>query len=327
MADLTFNPGFRQRSDCAVIVACDANYLPYASVLARQLAPLAGAGFDILIGGPDPETLPGGLIAAGIGHVAARDPVLEARLPLDARRSVATYMDVFLARALRGIYRRILVLDADILHDRGDPAGLFAAGMHGHAVAAVRDHQQWRRPNRRSGDQKKLGWAAAPYFNAGVVMFDLAAWAEADMPARCAEFAATRLAGVGRDQALLNGVLHGDWAEMSPMWNWQYTWASSYLTQMADPCLIHFIGPKKPWRPDARGVVPMRWRMAYDGLHHMFPDAGGIAPDLDVRAFPPAGEIRRALWRQFRAAGPMAAYLARFPDIYTILPGQPQPAA
>ena len=32
------SPGFRQTSDRAVIVACDAGYLPYASVVAGQLA-------------------------------------------------------------------------------------------------------------------------------------------------------------------------------------------------------------------------------------------------------------------------------------------------
>lgn len=325
MSGPVFSPAFSQGSDHAVIVACDAGYLPYASVLAEKLSAMSGQGFDILIGGPESVALPGRLSAAGIGHVAVRDPQLEARLPLDSRRSLATYMDLFLAHALRGIYHRILVLDADILHERGDPSNLLRGDMHGHAVAAVRDNQQWRRPGKRVRDQVKLRRPAAPYFNAGVVLFDTEAWADADLPARAAEFAATRLAGVGRDQALLNGVLNGDWAEISPLWNWQFTWASSYLAAMAEPCLVHFIGPKKPWLESAAGVVPMRWREVYQGLEADFPDMPPLPDGLGRRTFPPASGIRRALWRQFRAAGQMESYLARFDGPDTILPGTVPP--
>lgn len=315
-------PGFRQTAETAVIVACDGNYLPYAGVVAAQLAAARtgggaaciGAGFDVLIGSPEPLDLPGPLRAAGIGHVAARDAALEGALPLDARRSLATYMEIFLAEALRGMWQRILVLDADILFDRGDPGRLLAADMRGRAVAAVRDNRQWRNPAKRTPDHVKLRRPASPYFNAGVVMIDTEAWAAADLPARCADFARTRLAGVGRDQALVNGVLEGDWTELSPLWNWQFTWASAHLSAMADPCLVHFIGPEKPWLASAAGIVPMRWRAAYAGLP---PEKA--APDLARRAWPDRRRLSRALLRQWRAAGPMLDYLGRFADEYTTL--------
>lgn len=318
MSEPVFTPGGSPRHDCAVIVACDATYLPYAAVVALQLARAAPA-CDLLIGSPEPLELPAVLRGAGIGHVAARLPLVEEALPLDSRRSLATYMDVFLAAALRGIYRRILVLDADILHDRGDPARLMAADMGGHALAAVRDNRQWRQPRKRVPDFHRLGWAAAPYFNAGVVMIDPQAWADRDLPARCAAFARRHLAGLGRDQALLNGTLHGDWAEISPLWNWQFTWASSHLAGMADPCLIHFIGPGKPWLDRSAGVVPMRWRAPYgDFLAQHFPAARRPA-DAGLRHWPARRDLGRSLLRQWRAAGPMLDYLSRFPDEYTLL--------
>ena len=214
-----------------------------------------------------------------------------------------------LARALAGRWRRILVLDADILLERGDPTPLLAADLRGRAVAAVRDNRQWRNPAKRTPDQKQLGRPAAPYFNAGVVLIDTDAWAAADLSARCAAFARSHLAGIGRDQALLNGVLNGDWTEMSPLWNWQFTWASAHLTAMADPCLVHFIGPAKPWLAAAAGIVPMRYRAAYAGL-----PPGLAAPDLTRRAWPDRRALGRALLRQWRAAGPMLDYLAAFPD-------------
>ncbi|WP_374303629.1 glycosyltransferase, partial [Paracoccus sp. (in: a-proteobacteria)] len=218
-----------------------------------------------------------------------------------------------------GVYRRILVLDADILHERGDPARLLAADMRGRAVAAVRDNRQWRNPAKRVPDFRRLGWPAAPYFNAGVVMIDTAAWAAQDLPARCAAFARRHLKGLGRDQALLNGTLRGDWAEISPLWNWQFTWASSHLSGMADPCLIHFIGPAKPWQDRSAGVVPMRWRLPYGAfLAEHFPDAPRPA-DPDRRHWPARRDLGRSLLRQWRAAGPMLDYLARFSDEYTLV--------
>lgn len=317
MMDAKFSAGWAPGSDGAVIVACDANYLPYAALPALALA--GRGGFDVLIGGPEPLDLPGFLREAGVGQVASCPEALNAALPLDARRSLAAYMHVFLAGSLRGVYRRILVIDTDIIYERGDPARLLRADMHGHAVAAVRDNRQWRHPSKRVPDQRRLGRPAAPYFNSGVVMIDPERWAETDMPARCAAFARDRLAGIGRDQALVNGVLDGDWAEINPLWNWQFTGASSLLAGMADPCMIHFIGPKKPWLDSSAGVVPMRWRAPYGAcLARHFPDRPHAA-EPDRRHWPDRWTLGKILFRQWRASGPMLDYLNRFPDEYTLL--------
>ena len=82
-----FSDGFTPCHDVAVIVACDANYLPYAAIPALQLA---GGDYDVLIGGPEPLSLSPLLTDAGIGHVAAVDSAILDALPTDARRSIAT---------------------------------------------------------------------------------------------------------------------------------------------------------------------------------------------------------------------------------------------
>ncbi len=315
----TFSPDFRPQSDLAVIVACDANYLPYAATPALAMAAQPGREYDVLIGGPEPVEMPAPLRAAGIGHVAARDEALLDALPLDARRSLATYMELFLGNALRGHYRRILVIDADILYERGDPARLMRADMLGHAVAAVRDNRQWRSPGRKVAEFQKLGEPAHPYFNAGVVMIDTEGFAAEDLPARSETFARNHLAGLGRDQALMNGMLKGDWAEISPLWNWQFTNASTHLTSMADPCLIHFIGTRKPWLASSQGIVPMRMRAAFGQvLRQHFPHVPPV-PEAERRHWPSPGALRAALFRQWRAAGAMMRYLNRFPDAYTLV--------
>ncbi|WBU51818.1 glycosyltransferase [Paracoccus sp. SCSIO 75233] len=313
-----FSAGFSPRHDVAVIVACDANYLPYAAIPALQLA-RPGRDFDVLIGGPETLELPQFLRDAGIGHVAALDDTIIDALPTDARRSIATYMELFLARALHGVYRRILVLDSDVIFERGDPGRLLRADMRGHAVAAVRDNRQWRSPKRRVAEFRKLNRPAAPYFNAGVVMIDTEGWAGAGLSAEAADFARDHLVGLGRDQALMNGVLYGNWAEISPLWNWQFTWSSAHLMSMADPCLIHFIGPHKPWLDSADTRVPMRLRKDYARiLPEHFPDAPrGTA--LDRRHWPAGRELGKSLFKQWRAVGPMLDYLGRFADEYTLL--------
>ena len=194
-----FAPGFSPRSDVAVIIACDARYLPYAAVPALQLAAQPARGFDVLIGSQQRVELPQSLASAGIASFGAVDPDLAGSLPGDARRSLATYMDVFAARAMAGVYRRILVLDADVVIDGGDPARLMSADMRGRAIAAVRDNRQWRNPGKLAPEFRTMGWKAAPYFNAGVVMADPAAWVAQDLPARSAAFARDHLARLGRD--------------------------------------------------------------------------------------------------------------------------------
>ena len=212
-ADPDFTPGFSQRHDCAVILACDAAYLPYAAVPALQLAALPDRRFDVLIGSPQRVDLPASLAGAGIAAFGAVDPDLAGSLPGDARSD---------------------------------------------------------------------------------------------------------LARLGRDQALLNGILRGNWAEMSPLWNWQFTWASSHLLGMADPFVIHFIGPTKPWLAQSASVVPTRYRELYARLA---PDIrpADLPAGLDRRHWPTARALRRALGRQWRAAGPMLDYLNRFPDPYALL--------
>ncbi|MBV0891762.1 glycosyltransferase [Paracoccus sp. Z118] len=317
MTSPVFLPGFAPGHDCAVIVACDAAYLPYAAVPALQLTALPQRGFDVLIGSPELLALPAALTDAGIAAVGAMDVTLAESLPGDVRRTLATYMDVFLAGALAGVYRRILVLDADVVFERGDPARLLAADMRGRALAAVRDNRQWRNPAKLAPEFRTLGWTAAPYFNAGVVMIDPEAWAAQDLPARCTAFARQHLARLGRDQALLNGVLHGGWAEISPLWNWQFTWASSHLLGMADPFAVHFIGPLKPWLASSAGTVPMRYRSLYARLPDDIRPAN-LPEGLERRHWPQPRALRRALGRQWRAAGPMLAYLNRFPDPYAL---------
>ena len=111
-------------------------------------------------------------------------------------------------------------------------------------------------------------------------------------------------------------MLHGGWAEISPVWNWQYTWASRLFEAMADAHVVHFIGPKKPWT-HAGGELPLRFRRAYRAFFaEHFPEApvgeDGVAP-MANRAF-----LQRSLAKHLLSAHKMSAYLERFPSDLTV---------
>lgn len=123
---------------------------------------------------------------------------------------------------------------------------------------------------------------------------------------------------IGLDQDLLNAVLHGGWAEISPVWNWQYTWASRLFEAMAGAHVVHFIGPKKPWTHDG-GELPLRFRRAISGLFHgAFPGGarwGATGWPMANRAF-----WAKAMGKHLLSMGKMAAYLERFPTDLTVIP-------
>lgn len=307
-------PGDR---DDAVVIACDAAYHPYASFLAWQLA-LAqpDRSFDIVIASETPLAAPRVIADLGVRHVTIDAEETLGRLPTDARRSRAAYLWMALPHALD--YRRLLAVDADIFHERGDPAPLLRVDMLGGAIAAVRDNKQWRTPGRRVKEFRALGWDAAPYFNSGVVLIDCERYRSDGILARAMTLARdTRGALSFVDQGLINCTLRGEWAELSPVWNWQYTWASSWLVAATDPNLVHFIGRRKPWR-DAAGVLPTRYTAPYGRfLEEQFPESERV-PHLTKRRSFDASAARRALFRHWRTARSMERYLARFPDSLTV---------
>ena len=112
-------------------------------------------------------------------------------------------------------------------------------------------------------------------------------------------------------------MLHGGWAEISPVWNWQYTWASRLFEAMEDAHVVHFIGPKKPWTHDG-GELPLRFRRAYSRFFAAhFPDQP-IAPD----GLPPHRNpafLRRMLVKHLVSAGKTCAYLDRFETDLTVI--------
>ena len=296
----------------AVVLACDAGYLPYALYAAQQIAMAhPQRDFDVTVYCCDAATLPPALADMGVtlGHLDGDNPF--AHGPDAGRHGHAAYLRLLLPSRALGRYRRLLYLDSDIVLNRPGLERLFGADLRGAALGAVRDNQQWRTPARRVKEFKTLGLPASPYLNSGVLLIDVERFVRDGVLEACLKrFAEQPQALFRHDQSLLNLVLKDRWTELSPVWNWQYTWSSRFFADLADPHLIHFIGPRKPWK-DTTHALPARFRNGYAGfLAQHFPGAEGAQLDPAGIGWPDS--LWRVFFKHALAAAPMKRYLDRF---------------
>ena len=141
---------------------------------------------------------------------------------------------------------RVLYIDADVLI-RGDLKELWNIDLGGKSLAAAPDVGI---PN----GHEMLGWKEVPYFNAGVLLMDLAL-VRARLPALQALVAEMK-GSLHQDQDVLNVHFKGDWQVLSLRWNAQGLGTyvqhrtperdALNLEAMKDPQIVHFTGPLHP---------------------------------------------------------------------------------
>lgn len=308
----------------AIIFCCDQNYLVFAAHAASQIAALhPQRDFDICICyGERPVTIPKSLeyLSIRLCHIQTGD--LFAGLRLDPGKSHDVYLRLALPSALADDYDRILYLDSDIFIQGGDFSALMDVDIAPHPIAAVRDNLQWRTPGRRPKQFKTLGLPSAPYFNAGVILMDVKRYNEQDLLTKCLTLGKENAEVMIRhDQNLYNSVLQGDWAELSPLWNWQFTWSSRMFAMQLEPHLVHFIGSTKPWK-DPTGELSPRFATAmkafaaahFPDLEVFHPNAGPLAPN--------SAKMRKVLVKHLLSASKTQRYLGRFTDDLDVITGK-----
>ncbi len=179
--------------------------------------------------------------------------------------SVETYYRLFLDSVFDPSVTRVVYLDADLVV-LGDLSRLNDLDLQGKTVAAALDiHvREWANVPYLA----TVGPAGAPYFNAGVLVIDLAAWRARGVGRRALAFLAEARDRVSYwDQDALNHALRDDWLELDPRWNrtshyWEQLTAGSLpfpteiASQLAHPYVVHFASGRKPWQeyrhPDRR---------------------------------------------------------------------------
>lgn len=161
-------------------------------------------------------------------------------LPLTLHLTKATYLRLAIPSLISA--EKVLYLDSDliVLHPLDE---LLAAPLGTSPLMAVRDidgeasHDLPMRPNVR-------------YFNAGVMLMNLAAWRLRGLSEQIIAFAKANPQRLKfADQCAINAVIVGDWLEAGPEFNFmrQY-WATGIR-----PRIIHFTGGTKPWHIRYKG--------------------------------------------------------------------------
>lgn len=304
----------------AIVFCCDTNYLPFAMHAAERIVQFAGnRDFDICVcHGVQDISMPPSLNDLGVRLCHIDTGGSFEGLRLDPGRTADVYLRIALPAAFAQDYDRILYMDADIFVQGGDFSALLDVDLGAHAIAAVRDNVQWRTPNRQNARNSMKGVPPSGYFNAGIMLMDVQAYRAQQIMDRCIAFGRMHRDTLKRhDQNLYNAVLLDDWAELSPMWNWQFSKAARLFSTLVSPHVIHFIGPAKPWK-DHEGQFEPRFLASYIRFMTKHFPQHSLPPEPKRRLTPDSLAVTKMLIKHLVSRKKLARYLARFPTDLTV---------
>jgi lipopolysaccharide biosynthesis glycosyltransferase len=240
-----------------VLFACDLNYLQHtAACIASLLENNPVYRFDVLVVGTE-SFQP---VAEKFTRSFEGNPRIDLRLqtfelptdigfPLHFHYTLETYIRFWIGDLLKP-YDRALYLDPDVIVT-GDIGPLWNADLQGRTVAAV--------PIPGSSRPEQHGMPPGSlYFNAGVILFDLAAWRTRSYREKCLKLLSeSPEKAFDSDQDILNLCLQNDWVPLEFKWNvisaFYFPWHDLKLSPDAveqirrEALIIHFNGGTKPW--------------------------------------------------------------------------------
>jgi lipopolysaccharide biosynthesis glycosyltransferase len=171
-------------------------------------------------------------------------------VPIWGRVVALTYERLAAADHVPAEHGRALFLDSDMLV-LADVGRLADTDLGSAVVAAVPD-PYIPRVSSVGGllNYEALALPAdASYFNAGVMVIDMARWRDGAVGAKALAFTRREAAFLQQyDQDSLNAVLAGRWMPLDPRWQVQPRVTNALgLPPAEDPFIIHFSGRLKPW--------------------------------------------------------------------------------
>ena len=275
-------------------------YVRHCAAMLRSLlaaSPDAHIAIDYLHGGDTSvreRELISGMVRAAGGEIAFHhvDDRWVAGLPIKGFTRKATWYRIALDELLPDA-DRVLYLDADLLVEES-VAPLWDMELGDSVLAAVSNVPELH--EKPYVERPELG--GDPYFNAGVLLLDLAAIRHEGLGERLRRHAVQHAARLRwRDQDALNEVLHDRRLALHPRWNCMnavmlFDWADEYFAPgeveqaRRRPAIRHFEGPtfNKPW--------------------HLLAEPAGSAAYRRHRLETP--------WPRFRPTGCTPANLARY---------------
>ncbi|MBX3584235.1 MAG: glycosyltransferase family 8 protein [Rhizobiaceae bacterium] len=249
-----------------VALACDDNFIPYASVVARRIAMLSSADFPIVIvsdGVSEANKKLAREFCPKVSFIEASFLLDGKNLPVHGSFSRAAHLRLFLDEILSD-FRSAVYIDSDV-SVLVDVAPLLEVMPRNGPIAATHDI-----PITIGGQYRSRLGMDAPYLNSGLMVMDLQAIRSDGIFVDTRQYASTypeRCFFV--DQDPLNAVLDGRWQVLDWRWN-----VLSHFTDRLPgrPFLRHFAG-YKPWAKKKVGIEKRfvdEWRT--DLLESPWPD-------------------------------------------------------
>jgi lipopolysaccharide biosynthesis glycosyltransferase len=172
------------------------------------------------------------------------------------RFSRAVFRRLFLDEILPAEIERIVTVDSDMLIARPGLSRLADFDLHGRPLAAAYDmiflmdfkgEDALVRQFQRS--RRSLGLAPdTPYFNAGLMAIDRAAWRAANLTERVTKALREDPKRFPfMEQDALNATLRGGFAPLSPRYNFMGDFFLLDLERRLEPIVLHFVNAPKPW--------------------------------------------------------------------------------
>jgi lipopolysaccharide biosynthesis glycosyltransferase len=260
--NLSTSPSYRPSSRASfvdVASSCDDNYAQHlaaviASILANASRP-AAFRFWILSAGLTPGNRSiFEKVAAKHGaalQILSIDPSKLKNAPVSGHISLASYYRIFLPELLPVSIEKIVYVDADLIVF-ADLQKLLDLPMGTDLVGAVQN------PRFHRWSSLHLS-PSMGYFNAGVLLINLAQWRKEDLQQKlCSLIDTDRESLKLHDQDALNRVVAGRWLRLDPRWNQQYSFflvgpkmlglsSGDYRRLLRRPFIAHYSGGSKPW--------------------------------------------------------------------------------
>ena len=179
----------------------------------------------------------------------------DANLSGRGRFSRAVFRRLFLDEILPARFERIVSINSDMLIVRPGLEKLESFDLGGRPLAAaydmifLMDFKGDALARRFQRSRRALGLSLdTPYFNAGLIAIDRAAW----RAERVTERATEALRDDPKrfpfmEQDALNATLRGDFAPLSPRFNFMGDFFLLDLEHWLEPIVLHFVNAPKPW--------------------------------------------------------------------------------
>jgi lipopolysaccharide biosynthesis glycosyltransferase len=258
LSQLLSEPEVAQRLDgrftIPLLLTPNGRYAQHAAACIASLLEHTRAALDVMIASTeDPANFAERLRRSFAGNDRVRFTFRHFEVPSDFpvvnKLTRDAYLRFWVGELMPG-HDRILYLDPDIIAV-GSIDELWATDLRGKVLGAV--------PIPGSVRPKQHGMPpGSPFFNSGVVLFDLAAWRARDCRDRCIDYLrAHPERALDADQDILNLVLIGDWLPLPYKWNVINPFyrpshdlglaPEEVANVLRDARLVHFNGSRKPW--------------------------------------------------------------------------------